>query len=147
MPETPTMRTFHRKSQRFITKITSQRLYSNWDKQCYNTKYHWSTKPNWFITYQKVNKTWKHPSSSQRHNPLVNHKDVKQAINKHWHLIQQNPQLLEIFPKQPFVAFRKTREKLIRAKLTNTDPNKSTKIITPNPRDSVLLSFLKEQIT
>ena len=86
---------------------------------------------------------------------------MKQAINKHWHLIQQNPQLLEIFPKQPFVAFRKAqniREKLIRAKLTNTDPNKSTKIITPNPRDSVFfeepdetlnifLSLLEEQIT
>ena len=44
-----------------------------------------------------------------------------------WHLIQQNPQLSEIFPKQPFFAFRKAqniREKLIRAKLTSTDPNR-----------------------
>ena len=28
---------------------------------------------------------------STTYNPFVNHKDVKQAIDKHWHLIQQNP--------------------------------------------------------
>ena len=98
---------------------------------------------------------------STTYNPFVNHKDVKQAIDKHWHLIQQNPQLSEIFPRQPFVAFRKAqniREKLIRAKLTSTDPNRSTEIITPHSYDSgffeepdetlhILLSLLEEQIT
>ena len=95
------------------------------------------------------------------YNPFVNHKDVKQAIYKHWHLIQQNPQLSEIFPKQLFVAFRKKqniREKLIRAKLTSTDPNRSTEITTSHSHDSgffeepdetlnILLSLLEEQIT
>ena len=88
---------------------------------------------------------------STTYNPFVNHKDVKQAINKHWHLIQQNPQLSEIFPKQPFVAFRKAqniREKLIRAKLTSTPHSHDSGFFEePDETLDILLSLLEEQIT
>ena len=71
--------------------------------------------------------------------PRVNHKDVKKAVYKNWHLIQQNQLLSEIFPKPPLVAFRKAkniRERIIRAKLNIKDTDVPNKQPNDNPINS-----------
>ena len=45
---------------------------------------------------------------STTYNPFVNHKDVKQAINKHCHLIQTKPTTLGNFSKTTFCCFQKS---------------------------------------
>ena len=52
--------------------------------------------------------------------PHITSKHIKNALLKHWEIIEDNPELRRIFPKIPIIAFSRTKnlkDDLVRARL------------------------------
>ena len=59
--------------------------------------------------------------------------EARKSIDSHWHLIEENPYLKEIFPEKPIMAFKRLSnlaDKLVRARIPDeTQPHKRTEFI------------------
>ena len=79
--------------------------------------------------------------------PQVHHSNLKRALSKHWHIIEENDYLKSLFPAPPLLAYKRQKnikDTIIRARLQDPTENDSLKEL-DEENLQILIELLEEQ--